>query len=220
MSDVRASHFRLLDLFCGEGLAAWGYWRSGRFSEIVGVDNNPDMSTRYAFNFLCADVMKLDYEFLSQFDFIHASPPCQGYSDATPKEAKERHLKLIPGVKHMLYAAGKPHVIENVPGAKSALRPNVAMNGLFFGLTSNRPRYFYASTLASRIRLIKPGRGLAVHGGQYMSLEEMRAAFGLRSIIGDHRVNGFTRTGIEQGIPPAMTMALSCILLPNKFRIA
>jgi DNA (cytosine-5)-methyltransferase 1 len=216
---VPASHFRLLDLFCGEGLAAWGYWRSGRFSDITGVDINPDVSTRYAFNFVCADALTLDYEFLSQFDFIHASPPCQAYSDATPKAYKDKHPRLIPDVKHMLHASGKPYVIENVPGSKSVLRPNVAMNGLFFGLESNRPRYFYASTLGVAQRLIKPGKGRAVHGNEYLSIEELIKVFGLK-MIGDRRLNLLTRDGIKQGIPPVFTMALSCLLLPDKFRIA
>jgi hypothetical protein len=92
---------RLLDLFCGEGLAAWGYWLSGRFSEIVGVDINPEMSSSYSFDFVCADALTLDYEFLLQFDFIHASPPCQGYSKMTPDQSK--HPRLIPGT-HLMCA--------------------------------------------------------------------------------------------------------------------
>lgn len=219
ISDVAASNFKLLDLCCGEGLAAWGYWRSGRFSDITGVDINPNLSTRYAFNFVCADVLSLDYDFLAQFDFIHASPPCQAYSYATPEAAKANHPRLIAGIKHMLHASGKPHVIENVPGAKKDLRPNVAMNGLFFGLPSDRPRYFYASTLAAPLRLIKGGRGIAVHGEEYLSLEELKWAFGLK-MIGDHRLKLITRGGIKEGIPPVMTMALSCLLLKNKFKVA
>lgn len=84
-THVRASidahkTFKLLDLFCGEGLAAWGYWLSGRFSHIVGVDINLQMRSRYSFDFIEGDVLSLDYEFLSKFDFVHASPPCQAYS--------------------------------------------------------------------------------------------------------------------------------------------
>ena len=68
---------KLLDLYCGEGLAAWGYWRSGCFSSITGIDINPKMSARFSFEFICADCRSLTYDFLDQFDFIHASPPCQ-----------------------------------------------------------------------------------------------------------------------------------------------
>lgn len=220
MSHVRAAHFRCLDLFCGEGLAGWGYWRSGRFSEIVGVDINPELCGRYSFDFLCADALMLDYEFLDQFDFIHASPPCQAYSNVTPTWARSRHVRLIPATHLMLNATGKPYVIENVPGAKTELRPNVQMNGLYFGLKSDRPRFFYASTLAAPQRLIKGGRGVRVHGGEYMERDKMIEAFGLRQMISPHRLKLITREGIEQGIPPIFTFTLASMLFPDKFRIA
>jgi DNA (cytosine-5)-methyltransferase 1 len=112
---------KLLDLFCGEGLAAWGYWRSGRFSEIVGVDLNPQMKGRYAFDFILGDVQALTYDFLDQFDFIHASPPCQAYSYITPDQT--RHARLVAATRLMLYASGKPHVIENVQGQLRSCAP-------------------------------------------------------------------------------------------------
>lgn len=220
LSPGHVAHFRCLDLFCGEGLAAWGYWRSGRFSDITGVDINPEMSTRYAFNFRCANTLTLDYEFLDQFDFIHASPPCQAYSTVTPEWARVRHLKLIRDTHLMLYATGKPYVIENVPGAKKELRPNVAMNGLYFGLLSDRPRYFYASTLAARKLLIKHGRGMVIHGGEYVKRDKLIEAFGLAEMIGRHRLKLITREGIEQGIPPIFTYTLAEMLFPDKFKIA
>jgi hypothetical protein len=134
---------RLLDLCCGGGLAGAGYWRSGCFSEICGVDNNPAMKPVYPFDFVCADMLTLTYDFLLQFDFIHASPPCQAYSYATPEWARDRHLRLIPGTHLMLKASGLPHVIENVPGSALELRPNLALSGLDVGLPMKRPRYFH-----------------------------------------------------------------------------
>lgn len=220
VSSDRRSHSRLLDLYCGEGLAAWGYWRSGRFSEIVGVDSNPEMSTGYSFDFVCRDALSLDYEFLDQFDFIHASPPCQAYSQITPAWARDNHMRLVAATHLMLYAAGKPYVIENVPGAKKELRPNVAMNGLYFGLLSGRPRYFYVSTLATGKRFIKRGRGMQIHGGDYVEREKLIEAFGLEEMISPHRLKHITRTGIQQGIPPVFTLTLAEMLLPSKFLIA
>lgn len=215
-----AAHFRLLDLYCGEGLAAWGYWRSARFSEIVGVDLNPEVSTGYSFDFVCRDALTLDYAFLDQFDFIHASPPCQAYSQVTPAWARGRHVRLIAATHLMLHAAGKPYVIENVPGAKRELRPNVAMNGLYFGLASDRPRYFYASGLATGKRFIKRGRGMQIHGGDYVERDKLIAAFGLDKMISPHRLKHLTRDGIKQGIPPVFTKTLAEMLILNKFLIA
>src|SRR5688572_2239142 len=136
---------KLLDIGCGGGLAGRGYWESGCFSEICGVDNNPDMKRAYPFDFVCADMRSLTYDFLLQFDFIHASPPCQFYSYATPEWARERHERLIPGTHLMLKASGLPHVIENVPGSALDLRPNLVLSGLDVGVPIKRPRYFHVA---------------------------------------------------------------------------
>lgn len=133
---------KLLDLFCGGGLAAAGYWQSGCFTEIVGVDIE-DMSTVYPFDFIRGNALRLDYDFLAQFDFIHASPPCQAYSKQTPKHARPRHAKLIRDTHAMLYATGLPYAIENVEGSGAELRPNLLLSGMDVGLPMHRPRYFH-----------------------------------------------------------------------------
>jgi len=208
------SSYRLLDLFCGEGLAAWGYWSSARFSEIVGVDNNQDMKSRYAFDFLCQDVLSLDYEFLDQFDFIHASPPCQAYSYLTPDPSL--HPRLILNVKQMLFASGKPHVVENVPGSALELRPNFVANGHYFGLVTDRPRYFYVSSLIEPVRLIRPGNTLAIHGRGFVSRAALVDAMGLRDVVSRARLEKMTRSGIEQGVPPNMTRAIADLVVTKK----
>ena len=208
------SSYRLLDLFCGEGLSAWGYWASGRFSEIVGVDNNNDMKSRYAFDFLCQDVLSLNYEFLDQFDFIHASPPCQAYSYLTPD--RTLHPRLILSVKHMLFASGKPHVVENVPGSALELRPNFVANGHYFGLKTDRPRYFYVSDLSESVRLISPGKTLAIHGRNFVRRDALIDAMGLRDVVSRERLEKMTRAGIEQGVPPQMTRAIADLVVAKK----
>lgn len=212
---------RLLDLCCGEGIASWGYWASGMFSEIVGVDIEPNMSSCYSFDFINADMMTLDYDFLSQFDIIHASPPCQAYSYATPDRCKARHKKLIPGTKLMLHAANTSHVIENVPGAKLDLKPNVEMNGLYFGLSISRPRFFYVSSLAAAhaLRLTKKGIGKAVHGGEYVSRADLIECFGLQNIISRHTLKKLSIDGIKQSIPPIFTKTLAEMIFTDKPRI-
>lgn len=207
---------RMLDLFCCEGVGAWGYWLSGRFSEIVGVDNNNERRLSYSFDFINADALNLDYDFLMQFDFIHASPPCQGYSNLTPD--KEKHVRLIAATHLMLYSSGVPYVIENVEGAMKELRPNLVMDGHYFGLPMERRRYFYVSTLPAAKRLMRPGQSINIHGAQYVSRRQMIKAMGLDE-INPWRLSHITRYGIMQGIAPCMTKAIAEMIFPDKFMI-
>lgn len=217
MSCDRACHFRLLDLYCGEGLAAWGYWRSSRFSEIVGVDINPDMRTKYSFDFVCRNALTLDYEFLDQFDFIHASPPCQAYSKITPDKSK--HLRLIAATHLILHATGKPYVIENVEGSGLELHPNLVANGTYFGLPSDRRRYFHVSALKTPLRRISSGgaANIQVNGGN-VTRAEVITAMGL-DVISPHRLKLLSLHGMEQGVPPAMTKYIAELVIPDKFLI-
>lgn len=209
---------RLLDLYCGEGLAAWGYWKSARFSEIVGVDINPNMRTRYAFDFICGDALMLDYDFLMGFDFIHASPPCQAYSKATPKQYRANHMRLIAATHLMLHAAGKPYVIENVEGSGKELKPNLVMNGHAFGLPLERRRYFYVSLLKKPQRKISSGHVSHHLHGDPVRRDEVIAVMGL-NVISPHRLKLMTKDGMLQGIPPVMTKYIAESVLPDVCRV-
>lgn len=197
---------RMLTLFCGEGLACWGYWLSGCFTEIVGIDVDYGVKQAYAFDFICGDALNLTYDFLMDFDFIHASPPCQAYSKMTPKGS--HHPRLIKPTHQMLTASGVPYVIENVEGSGSELRPNLRLYGKDFGLPMSRPRYFHVST--RQMINVSPGANDVnqVHGGKYLNRVELIKTFGLECIP-DGRLKNITMAGIEQGIPPAMTKAIA-----------
>lgn len=72
---------KLLDLFCCAGGAAVGYRRAG-FS-VTGVDIAPQPN--YPCAFVQGDALNLSATFLAGFDAIHASPPCQHYSDSAKR---------------------------------------------------------------------------------------------------------------------------------------
>lgn len=129
---------RLLDLFCCGGGAGMGYHLAG--FDVVGVDISPQ--PRYPFTFVEDDALEFLAEFGHEFDVIHASPPCQGYSHLTPEASKGKHKKLIPAVRELCRKLGKPYVIENVAGARKELEAPVMLCGSMFGLRTQRHRFF------------------------------------------------------------------------------
>lgn len=127
---------KLLDLFCGAGGCAMGYWRAG-YHDITGIDIKPQKN--YPFYFIQDDVFEwCAHNDLSQYDLIHASPPCQRFSIMTPPEHKDRHPDYIDHTRQLL--KGKRYVIENVKGAP--MKNAVMLCGTMFGLNIERHRYF------------------------------------------------------------------------------
>jgi DNA (cytosine-5)-methyltransferase 1 len=128
---------RLLDLFCGAGGAAVGYARAG--FEVVGVDNR--QQKHYPFAFFLGDALEYLEKYGKEYDIIHASPPCQAYTQARYMvKAEMNYPDLIVRTREMLEATGKPYIIENVPGAP--LKNAMVLCGSMFGLGVLRHRLF------------------------------------------------------------------------------
>jgi hypothetical protein len=128
---------RILDLFCGSGGAAEGYFQAG--FDVIGVDI--EHQPRYPFEFHEADAMAFPLE---GYDAIHASPPCQHYANVTRWRGDQNdHPDLLSVMIVRLRAQSTPWVVENVPEA--ATEPGVILCGSMFGLRVKRHRWFLTS---------------------------------------------------------------------------
>jgi DNA (cytosine-5)-methyltransferase 1 len=206
---------RLLDLFCGAGGAAMGYSRAA-FTDIVGVDITPQ--PHYPFTFVQADALEFVWSFGAGFDVIHASPPCQHYVRSGMVAKDGRHPDLVPATRAALHRAGKPYVIENVPGAP--LCRALTLCGSMFGLGIRRHRLFESPALFS----LQPScnHALAITG-VYGHPHGKGGAWrnGTRPMLPSNRETWSREMGINwmeprelaQAIPPAYTEYIGALLL-------
>lgn len=148
----------LLDLFCGAGGAAKGYMEAGFL--VVGVDIKPQPHY-IGNNFIQADALEYLTKFGSEYDAVHASPPCQAYSimNNLPWLKNRSYPLLILPTIEQLERMGRPYVLENVMGArygaKGLKRRDLEAHGLkagwlcgaAFGLPFYRHRLFATNWL-------------------------------------------------------------------------
>jgi DNA (cytosine-5)-methyltransferase 1 len=133
---------KALDLFCCAGGVSKGLNQAG--FEVTGVDI--ESQPEYPYKFIQADATKLSLDFLRQFDFIWASPPCQLFSTAYTmniSQGKGKAVNLIPQTRKLLEESGVPFVIENIP--RAPLRKDLMLCGTMFDLGVFRHRVFEAS---------------------------------------------------------------------------
>lgn len=125
---------KLLDLFCCQGGAAAGYHRAGW--DVVGVDIEPQ--PRYPFEFHQADALEVLAEVSDvwdwrghTFDAIHASPPCQDWSETREFGGDHGTGWLLLATLERLRGARLPWIVENVDGAPVARQADLfGANGL------------------------------------------------------------------------------------------
>jgi C-5 cytosine-specific DNA methylase len=210
---------RLLDLFCCAGGAGVGYSRAG--FEVVGVDIKPQPS--YPLPFIQADALTLDPKFIALFDAVHASPPCQAYSDLAKRNGNaDEWPRLIEPVREMFIRCGLPYVIENVSGAP-LLHPVVLCGTMFPALRVLRHRLFEAN-----FQIVPPSHKkhprchtfdrrkshygktdewkdfVSVNGGGNCTVAAARDAMG---------IDWMTKDEINESIPPAYTLFIGQQLL-------
>lgn len=191
----------ILDLFCGAGGAAMGYHRAG--FDVIGVDVSPQPN--FPFEFHQCDALKFFLENWRRFDALHASPPCQAFTNAQ-KIRGNSHPDYVRSIREAFRLSGTPWVIENVPGAP--LLDPVTLCGTMFGLGTYRHRLFesnrplqepvhpeHTAPTAKMGRPPKPGEFMHVVGN-FSGVQQAREAMG---------IDWMTRDELRESIPPAYT---------------
>lgn len=199
----------ILDLFCGAGGAAMGYYRAG--FRVIGVDIEPQPD--YPFTFIQDDALRYLAAHWQEYDAAHGSPPCQASTALTKgtNKGKRLHVNLIPATRELFAQLPIPTVIENVQG--SMLRRDLVLCGEMFGLGVIRHRYFETSWPAVQPDHV-PHRGrvagwrhgqyfdgpyVAVYGdgGGKGSIKQWQEAMGIDWTA--------SRYSLREAIPPAYT---------------
>jgi DNA (cytosine-5)-methyltransferase 1 len=227
VNDYPLEHFtlaknpRLLDLFCCAGGAGVGYNEAG--FDVIGIDINPQPN--YPLPFIQADVLTLDPQFIATFDAVHASPPCQSYSDLAKRNGNaEKWPRLIEPVRELLVASGIPFVIENVEGAP-LIDPIVLCGTMFPELRVLRHRLFETNFPISapphgphpKVHTFDKRKShfgktnewedfVQVTGGGNCSIAAARHAMG---------ITWMTKREINEAIPPAYTRFIGKHLLAH-----
>lgn len=201
---------RVLDLFCGVGGAAMGYHLAWPDAEIVGVDITPQPD--YPFEFVQADATTYP---LGGFDFIHASPPCQGETSVRAIHQDRTYERLLIPTLTRLAELDVPWIVENVENADAPAHIyKVRLCGSAFGLRVRRHRWFWTNQA-----VLVPG---CSHGSQIDVVGVYGSSDGTTSngrgprqatTIEAREVMGMPwatkRRGITNAIPPAYTRYLA-----------
>ncbi len=219
---------KCLDLYCGGGGCSKGYQDAGFY--VVGVDNRPQ--TRYCGDdFLQADALEVlrilvgggciigqsgRVYYLSDFDLIAASPPCQAYSiTKNLKTSRKDQPDLVGPTRELLTASGKPYVIENVPGAP--LNNPLMLCGTMFNLGTIRHRLFECSPpiwfppapCQHTGKIVpmwwKSRQRALLAGGNYKYIHVVGSSFLMPEARAAMGINWMVRDEINQAIPPKYT---------------
>ncbi len=190
---------------------------------ITGIDIKP--MPRYPFEFIQADALEYCAAHGSEYDFIHASPPCQGYSELKYIYPTKSYPLLLHQARGNLRMTLKPYVIENVEGAKKHLSNPIVLCGTMFGLGVDgadlyRHRCFELnfSTIAPQCRH-NANNVIGIYGGHGRNRKVITVVGHIGGSSNRDSKNGFnkdqrnramgidwmTQAELSQAIPPAYT---------------
>lgn len=159
---------------------------------------------------------------LTEFDAIHASPPCQAHTKAQAL-SKERnngkygeHPDFIPQTREILRTLGKPYIIENVVGAP--LENPISLSGTQFRYLYTQRKRMFESNIQLKEPENKPIKKKTPTAGNGFGEDGFIAICGSGGVRGMNSKQiplywGFALGGIDwmdraelaEAIPPAYT---------------
>lgn len=211
--------YKLLDLYCCAGGAGMGYNMAG--FEVTGVDIKKQ--PRYPFEFIQGDAINYLLNNYHKYDAVHASPPCQRYSNGAKQMGTTLNFPdLIKPTRDAILTTKMPYIIENIVPAKKELIKPFMLCGTYFNLGVFRHRLFetnfYVLEPKHSKHLGKIGDGkystVTGHAGgsskrdgfKNGSTEDWKIAMGINWATGDE---------LRESIPPAYTKYIGEYLLKN-----
>ncbi|MFD6872921.1 MULTISPECIES: DNA methylase [unclassified Streptomyces] len=230
-TPIRRSRLRVLDAYSCIGGAARGYQNLGWHVTGIDINPQPDYSGD---TFHQGDAIEFIREHGHEFDFIHASPPCQGEGAPTKgtnavrnARAGRQYPRLIAPTRTALDIVGRPYVIENVAG--SEVRKDLRLCGEQFGLAVLMHRYFELGnwSTAQPAHPVHRGRVRGWRHGEYFdgpyvaaygkgggkaTVAEIREAKGI-DWSHDH-------LGLREALPPAYTHWIGTAFLNRSLEAA
>ncbi|WP_395043141.1 hypothetical protein [Flavobacterium sp.] len=188
---------KLLDLCCKAGGCTVGYYQAsqelGYDIEITGIDIEPQPN--YPYNFIQTDAVAYLKKNYKKYTHIHASPPCQLYSNSTAvakaRNPEKEYSNILVEIQEFLHKIYTPSVIENV--LQAPIRKDIVLNGDMFKLKVIRSRKFELNNWFM-MQPFKPKR-FKIEGNNIMEVWS--------NAMNIHWMK--TREELAESIPPAYT---------------
>jgi len=202
---------KLLDLFCGAGMASDGYVAAG--FDVEGIDINPQRD--YPYRFTQSDaVAVLETDYPEAFDVIHVSPPCQAHTRAkhlrNAQGGSSKYSDFLTPTLELLRKrwSHKVWVAENVPGSPG-MEDAAVECGSSYRLGVRRHRLFLSNRILvdSGCRHKEQGRPWGVYHVMGDAIPKGgRTALNLEhglQVMGVERIMPWN--SLKEGFPPAYT---------------
>lgn len=216
---------RLLDLFAGEGGAAYGYMLAG--FDVTAVDDKERPNRAPGVTWVTGDATTYP---LDGFDVVAGSPPCTDHTTLrTVAEVKRKGGGeagtgwMLPHTIARFKASGLPFVVENVMGAREDMPGAFKLCGSMFDLTDER-------WLLRRHRLFLSNRLVMAPGPCQCHGRDVMGVYG-ELMVNDRRCagkrlnrpNGDIRAGVDRarrlmGMPWASAEGLPLAIPPSYTR--